>query len=83
MEKNKKTQNEWIARIVEKTGIHYINDSTILVKDFGPKRKITGKYPEIAFSNAFIGNYLRCELLMLNGLKDQMFCNGENTNKRK
>ena len=44
----------------------------ILVKDFGPKRKITGKYPEIAFSDAFIGNYLRFELLMLNGLKDQL-----------
>ena len=44
----------------------------ILVNDFGSKRKQTDKYPEIAFSNAFIGNYLRCELLMRNGLKEQL-----------
>jgi NAD(P)-dependent dehydrogenase (short-subunit alcohol dehydrogenase family) len=44
----------------------------ILVNDFGSKRKQTCKYSEIAFSNAFIGNYLRCELLMRNGLKEQL-----------
>ena len=43
-----------------------------LVNEFGPARKTTGKYPEIAFSNAFIGNYLRCELLMKNGLSQQL-----------
>ena len=44
----------------------------ILVNDFGPKRKQTGAYTKIAPSNAFIGNYLRCDLLMRYGLKDQL-----------
>lgn len=35
----------------------------ILCEDFGYRRKETGKYPEVAFANAFIGNYLRVELL--------------------
>lgn len=35
----------------------------ILCRDFGYQRKETGKYPEVAFANAFIGNYLRIELL--------------------
>lgn len=43
-----------------------------LVNDFGPKRKQTGMYSEVARSNAFIGNYLRCELLMKYGLKDRL-----------
>ena len=34
-----------------------------LVKDFGPDRKVTGKHPEIWMANAFIGNYLRLDLL--------------------
>jgi alpha-L-rhamnosidase len=34
-----------------------------LLEDFGPKRHETKKHPEIYFSNAFIGNYLRLELL--------------------
>lgn len=34
-----------------------------LVKDFGPKRRKTGKHKEIWPSNAFIGNYLRLECL--------------------
>ena len=34
-----------------------------LLEDFGPKRHETKKHPEIFFSNAFIGNYLRLELL--------------------
>lgn len=37
----------------------------VLVKDFGPWRKQTKMYPEVAFANAFIGNYLRIELLYL------------------
>lgn len=40
--------------------------------DFGPQRKETGRYPEIHFSNAFIGNYLRLELLSREGLASQM-----------
>ena len=43
-----------------------------MVTSFGAKRKKTGEYPEIHFSNAFIGNYLRCELLLRNGLKEQL-----------
>ena len=35
----------------------------VLVNDFGPERKQSGKWKEIAFSNAFIGNYLRLDLL--------------------
>lgn len=35
----------------------------VLVRDFGPERKKTGLWKEIYFSNAFIGNYLRLELL--------------------
>lgn len=35
----------------------------VLVSDFGPDRKKTGLWKEIYFSNAFIGNYLRLELL--------------------
>ena len=35
----------------------------MLVKDFGPERRQSGKWKDIAFSNAFIGNYLRLELL--------------------
>lgn len=34
-----------------------------LVRDFGPKRKQTGLHKYVAFANAFIGNYLRLELL--------------------
>lgn len=34
-----------------------------LVNDFGAKRATTGKHPQIRMANAFIGNYLRLELL--------------------
>ena len=43
-----------------------------LVEDFGPKRKETGKHPEIWPSNAFIGNYLRLECLAREGLSAQI-----------
>ena len=43
-----------------------------LVDDFGPKRRETGKYPEVYFSNAFIGNFLRLELLSMAGLDGQV-----------
>lgn len=46
-----------------------------LVQDFGPNRKQTRKHPEIAFANAFIGNYLRLELLYRNGLFDKILEN--------
>ncbi|MDX9882694.1 MAG: hypothetical protein RBS73_11570 [Prolixibacteraceae bacterium] len=44
----------------------------ILVKDFGPRRKETKAYEEIYPSNAFIGNYLRLEVLSQNGQVKQL-----------
>ena len=43
-----------------------------LVNDFGPERKETRKWERIPFSNAFIGNYLRLELLYRYGLYDKV-----------
>lgn len=43
-----------------------------LVNDFGPERSQTGKWREIHPSNAFIGNYLRLELLCKNGLFEKL-----------
>ncbi len=43
-----------------------------LTAEFGPKRKKTNAHPEIHFANAFIGNYLRMELLARHGLAAQM-----------
>ncbi len=38
-----------------------------LINDFGPNRKNNNKYPDIEFSNAFIGNYLRLIILLEDG----------------
>ncbi len=46
-----------------------------LVEDFGPQRRTTGAYPHIAFANAFIGNYLRLELLHRAGLTEKVIEN--------
>lgn len=43
-----------------------------LVQDFGPDRGEKNIYPEIYPSNAFIGNYLRLELLSQQGLIKQL-----------
>ena len=43
-----------------------------LLTDFGPERRKNGKFQEIAFSNAFIGNFLRLELLSRAGLDRQL-----------
>lgn len=43
-----------------------------LATEFGPNRAKKGLYPEIAKSNAFIGNYLRLEILTLAGMKEQV-----------
>lgn len=43
-----------------------------LVNDFGPKRKVNNKYPKVHMANAFIGNYLRLEILSRVGLVEQM-----------
>lgn len=39
---------------------------------FGPSRKQNNPYPDVAFANAFIGNYLRLELLSREGLSKQL-----------
>ena len=43
-----------------------------LTEDFGPQRRQTGAHPDVFFSNAFIGNYLRLELLYRAGLFDSL-----------
>ena len=43
-----------------------------LVEDFGPARKVKNTHPDVPFSNAFIGNYLRLELLHQSGLDRQV-----------
>ena len=43
-----------------------------LLTEFGPDRRETKKHPEIAFANAFIGNFLRLELLSRAGLDRQL-----------
>lgn len=43
-----------------------------LVNDFGPQRRTDNRHPEIAFANAFIGNYLRLELLWNAGMRDRV-----------
>ena len=40
--------------------------------EFGPARKQNNPYPDVAFANAFIGNYLRLELLSREGLSQQI-----------
>ncbi len=43
-----------------------------LLNEFGPGRAETGKYPDVPKSNAFIGNYLRLQLLFREGLYDKV-----------
>ena len=40
--------------------------------EFGPIRKVTKDYPDVPFANAFIGNYIRNELLSREGLCAQI-----------
>jgi alpha-L-rhamnosidase len=46
-----------------------------MVEDFGPERKQSNLHPEIHFSNAFIGNYLRLDLLSQAGLYERLEAN--------
>ncbi len=46
-----------------------------MVRDFGYDRRNTGLFPEIHFANAFIGNYLRLDLLDRYGLRDTLYDN--------
>lgn len=43
-----------------------------LKTQFGPQRKENNPYPEVAFANAFIGNYLRLEMLSENDEREQV-----------
>lgn len=43
-----------------------------IVNDFGPDREHTKKWQDIYPSNAFIGNYLRLELLSNAGIYDKL-----------
>ena len=44
----------------------------IMIRDFGSKRKQENKWEKVHFSNAFIGNYLRLDLLKSAGLKEEL-----------
>lgn len=48
---------------------------SILVNDFGYDRAEKGLYPEIWPANAFIGNYLRLDLLNRYGFMDELYDN--------
>ena len=43
-----------------------------MVRDFGPARDDSSVFPEIARSNAIVGNYLRLELLLRYGYRQQV-----------
>lgn len=43
-----------------------------IIEEFGPKRKETGLFPEVFPANAFIGNYLRLEILSRNGYGEKV-----------
>ena len=43
-----------------------------LITEFGPHRNVTTTYPHVAISNAFIGNYLRMDILSRYGLQSQL-----------
>ena len=38
-----------------------------MINEFGPDRKNNNRYPDVPFSNAFIGNYLRLIILLNDG----------------
>ncbi|MBP5312352.1 MAG: hypothetical protein J6112_05925 [Clostridia bacterium] len=46
-----------------------------LLRDFGPGRKQNDPYPNIAFANAFIGNYLRLDIMHRYGRYDEILDN--------
>lgn len=48
-----------------------------LISDFGPEREAKGLWKEIYPSNAFIGYFLRIEILAVNGMKEQVLDNIE------
>ncbi len=48
-----------------------------LLCDFGPFRKENNKYPEVYFANAFIGNYLRLDMMAKNNDMKELLDNIE------
>lgn len=48
-----------------------------LVNDFGFDRKQTKKWPDVSFANAFIGNYLRLDLIAMYESADEILKNIE------
>jgi len=49
----------------------------VLLDDFGPGRQMAGKWPEIWPANAFVGNYMRLEILLRYGFKKVLLDNIE------
>jgi alpha-L-rhamnosidase len=49
----------------------------VLTESFGPQRKQTGEYPEIYPSNAFIGNYLRLDILSRYEMREKLLAEME------
>ena len=47
----------------------------ILMKDFGPDREKTGKWSEVYPANAFIGNYIRLEMMSRLGENEKLIDN--------
>ncbi len=43
-----------------------------IVTEFGPHRNVATTYPTVAIANAFIGNYLRMDILSRYGLQSQL-----------
>ena len=43
-----------------------------MITQFGPKRDADAVYPEVYPSNAIVGNYLRLELMIRYGYKEQV-----------
>lgn len=43
-----------------------------LTDEFGPSRNVDVTYPDVAIANAFIGNYLRMDILSRYGLQSQL-----------
>lgn len=44
----------------------------VLIEDFGPQRKEINPWPNVYYANAFIGNYLRLDLLWRWGLRERL-----------
>ena len=43
-----------------------------MINEFGPDRKKNNRYPDVPFSNAFIGNYLRLIILLDDGENEKL-----------